>query len=132
MTLQTAGRHRPPLKDVIGGQKVRFATANDLADQLLGVFLELRSHQGPDRKHPQCVIHRQGAFSRVLVPVERGAARTALALAVEVDAPNLAGEGIHQLADLCRISAEDAQLLPEVRLQHIVDDRLQIAVRHHR
>ncbi|MCY1432210.1 hypothetical protein D9M71_482010 [compost metagenome] len=77
-------------------------------------------------------MHRQGTFSRVFAPIERVTVRTTLALRIEVDAPHLISKGIHQLADLCRIGAEDAQLLPEVRLQHIVDYGLQIAVRHHR
>lgn len=43
----------PP--EVIGGQEVRLAAADDLADQLLIVLLALCSHQGLDREHPQRV-----------------------------------------------------------------------------
>ncbi|MNL33821.1 hypothetical protein D3C87_1557520 [compost metagenome] len=75
-------------------------------------------------------MDRQGAFGGVLASVERVGVRAALALGVEVDAPDLVGEGVDQAADGYRVGAEDAQLLAEVRFQDVIDHRVQMTVRH--
>ncbi|MNE63707.1 hypothetical protein D3C80_1590750 [compost metagenome] len=75
-------------------------------------------------------MDRQGAFGRVLATIEGIGVRAALALGIEVDAPDLIGEGVHQPANRHRVGAEDAQLLAKVRLQHVVDHGIQMTVGH--
>ncbi|MCY1397891.1 hypothetical protein D9M71_129110 [compost metagenome] len=77
-------------------------------------------------------MHRQGALGRILAPVERVSVGPALALGIDIDAADLVGEGVDQTPYLGRVGAEDTQLLTEVRLQDVIDDRSQVAVRHHR
>ncbi|MDT4855362.1 hypothetical protein FQZ97_897140 [compost metagenome] len=77
-------------------------------------------------------MYRQRAFRRVLAAVEREVVRPALALGIDIDTADLVGESIDQPADLRGIVAEQAQLLAEVRVQHIVDHLLHLAVRHDR
>nr|GFA76641.1 hypothetical protein [Tanacetum cinerariifolium] len=119
-------------ENVIRGQERRFAVMNDVADQRLVALLEFGRHQRTDREHAQRVVHRQGSFSGVLAAIEREAVGATLALGVDVDAPHLIGKRIDQAPDLLGVVAEDAQLLAEVRVQHVLDNRLQIAVRDHR
>ncbi|MNV89894.1 hypothetical protein D3C71_1842280 [compost metagenome] len=77
-------------------------------------------------------MYRQGAFGAVLAAVERISVGAALALRVDVDAPDLVGEDVDQAADGRRVIAEQAQLLAVVGVQYIVDHCLQVAVGHHR
>ncbi|MNO92592.1 hypothetical protein D3C76_841730 [compost metagenome] len=53
-------------------------------------------------------------------------------MGIDVDTPDLVGEGIDQVADGRRVVAEQAQLLAVVGVEHIIDHLLQVAVGHHR
>ncbi|MNY59489.1 hypothetical protein D3C86_1959480 [compost metagenome] len=66
-------------------------------------------------------MNRKSSFSGIFPSVEGKTIRTALTLSINVDTPDLIGECINQTPNLGRVSTEDAQLLTEVGLKHVID-----------